>query len=167
MTIEYTLATTDDLPRVLEIYNQTIACRYITSDLAPVSMADRQEWFDSHLNDDKHPIWVVKTDEKVVGWCSFSVFYGRVAYAQTVEVSIYLDSQYQQKGLGSQVIEFLKSQMSTRGIKTLLAFIFKGNQPSINCFLKNGFEIWGDLPNIADMQTHHESLCILGYHAKS
>ena len=36
------LAAIDDLPRIVEIYNQSIAGKQATADLQPVSVADRQ-----------------------------------------------------------------------------------------------------------------------------
>ncbi|MFO1382689.1 MAG: hypothetical protein U1E92_03830 [Moraxella osloensis] len=43
------LAAIDDLPRIVEIYNQSIAGKQAAQrDLRPVSMADRQAWFDAH-----------------------------------------------------------------------------------------------------------------------
>ena len=38
-----------DLAAIVAIYNQTIACRHITSDLAPINVADRQLLFEFHL----------------------------------------------------------------------------------------------------------------------
>lgn len=44
----FTYATINDLPEIVQIYNQTIAGRKATADLEPVSVADRIEWFKQH-----------------------------------------------------------------------------------------------------------------------
>ena len=47
-------------------------------------------------------------------------------------------------------------------IKTILGFIFSHNEPSIKLFKHFGFEVWGQLPNIATLDNIDRSLSILG-----
>ena len=53
------LAAIDDLPRIVEIYNQSIAGKQATADLQPVSVADRQAWFDAHTGN--RPLVIAQT----------------------------------------------------------------------------------------------------------
>ena len=153
-----------DPAAIVAIYNQTIACRHITSDLAPISVADRQQWFEFHLASERYPIWSVRDqNENIIGWATLSPFYGRPAYQITAEASFYLDKSVQGRGIGSKVVEFLQQQMQPLQLTTLLGFVFKGNPASVGVLQKCGFEIWGELPNIADMQLHKETLLLLGY----
>ncbi|STZ75385.1 Putative phosphinothricin acetyltransferase YwnH [Bergeriella denitrificans] len=48
--MQYTIseARQQDLPAIVEIYNSTVATRQSTADLSPVSVAERQVWFDAH-----------------------------------------------------------------------------------------------------------------------
>ncbi|RIY33506.1 GNAT family N-acetyltransferase [Psittacicella gerlachiana] len=164
MTHQFVLAQPHMLSRIVEIYNQNIASRLVTADLEEVTVAQRQAWFDFHNTNPSYPLWVVlDAQEQIMGWFSLSPFYGRMAYRATAEVSIYLDEQARGKGLGSQIIAFLKEQMPVLGLNTLLAFIFRKNVPSINAFLRHKFKIWGDLPNVANMETHLETLVIMGF----
>lgn len=163
VSIQIEKAQAQDLAQIVAIYNQTIASRHITSDLAPVSVADRQGWFDFHLNSVRHPIWSVRADNQLIGWATLSPFYGRPAYDITAEASFYLDNQAKGKGIGTQVVQFLQQQMQPLQFSTLLAFVFKGNPASIGVLQKCGFQQWGELPNIADMQQHKETLLLLGY----
>jgi phosphinothricin acetyltransferase len=48
------------------------------------------------------------------------------------------------------------------GIKTLIGYIFSHNEPSLRLFRSFGFEEWGKLPNIADMDGKEYSLSIVG-----
>ncbi|MGV6988113.1 N-acetyltransferase family protein [Testudinibacter sp. P80/BLE/0925] len=163
-TIRIEKAQAQDLAQIVAIYNQTIASRRITSDLAPISVADRQAWFDFHRNSVRHPIWAVRnTQDQLIGWASLSPFYGRPAYDITAEASFYLDNQAKGKGIGTQVVRFLQQQMQPLHYSTLLAFVFKGNPASVGVLQKCGFQQWGELPNIADMQQHKETLLLLGY----
>lgn len=98
----------------------------------------------------------------MVAWLSFSNFYGRPAYAGTAEISIYLAKSEQGKGLGSQLMMFAEAQAPKLNITTLLGFIFSHNAPSIRLFEKHGFQKWGELPHIAEMDGTQYSLTILG-----
>ncbi|MDO5059307.1 MAG: GNAT family N-acetyltransferase, partial [Neisseria sp.] len=82
-------AVQTDLPEIVAIYNSTIAARSSTADLTPVSVADRQAWFDAHGGN--RPLYVVKNDNgEVIGWGSFSDYYPREAYRITAEISLYI-----------------------------------------------------------------------------
>ena len=86
-------AEQQDLPRIVAIYNTTIASRMVTADTSSVSVESRQKWFDEH-SPSKRPLWLVEDENNsILGWVSFQSFYGRPAYDATVEISIYLDEQ--------------------------------------------------------------------------
>ncbi|MGL4518499.1 MAG: GNAT family N-acetyltransferase [Phocaeicola sp.] len=155
-------AKQEDLPRIVEIYNSTVASRVVTADTEPVSIASKQRWFDEHTPD-KRPLWVVQNSEQeIIAWVSFQSFYGRPAYDATVEVSIYLAPLERGKGLGKQLLQYCIEQAPTYGIKTLLGFIFSHNEPSLKLFERFGFEAWAQLPNIAELDGIERSLTILG-----
>lgn len=155
-------ALQEDLPRIVAIYNTTIASRMVTADTSPVSVASRQKWFDDH-NPSKRPLWMVEDETgHILGWASFQSFYGRPAYDATVEISIYIDEHYRGKGLGRQILQHCIDRAPAFGVHTLLGFIFAHNVPSISLFKKMGFQEWAHLPNIAILDEQERSLKILG-----
>ncbi|MTV81457.1 GNAT family N-acetyltransferase [Secundilactobacillus folii] len=166
MKISFKYAKKKDLPTITAIYNQVIPSRMATADLDPVSVESKQDWF-AAFDPQKRPIWVLKDDGKIAGWVSLESFYGRPAYLHTTEISIYIDKKYRHKGLGQQALEFVFGQLKTLDIDTLVAFIFHHNVPSLGLFKKNGFETWGHLPNVAEMDGQLRSLDILGRRFKN
>lgn len=151
-----------DLPRIVDIYNSTVASRLVTADTSPVSVDSRQKWFDEH-DASKRPLWLVEDDQSnILGWVSFQSFYGRPAYDATVEISIYLDEQQRGKGLGKQILRYCINRAPELGVHTLLGFIFAHNTPSISLFEKMGFQEWAHLPDIATLDGVERSLKILG-----
>ncbi|MGB3107667.1 GNAT family N-acetyltransferase [Sphingobacterium siyangense] len=159
-------AAQHDLPRIVEIYNSTIASRMVTADTAPVSVTSRQKWFDEH-NASKRPLWLIEDENnQILGWVSFQSFYGRPAYDATVEISIYLDEQQRGRGLGKQILQYCIDKAPDLGVHTLLGFIFAHNLPSIALFEKMGFREWANLPNIATLDQEERSLKILGIRIK-
>lgn len=155
-------ATLDDLPKIVEIYNSTVASRLVTADLDPVSVDSKLAWF-YHHNSEFRPLWMVEDSFKnTIGWVSFQDFYGRPAYHKTAEISIYIDEKFRGKGYGRQILELSIEKCPSLQIENLLAFIFSHNLPSLTLFEKFGFKLWGNLKNIAEMDGEKRSLIILG-----
>lgn len=154
-------ANENDLPAIVAIYNASIPGRMATADLEPVSVASRINWF-KNRSSVKHPLWVIETGEVIMGWLSFQPFYGRPAYQATAEVSIYIATKYQKQGLGKKLLKEAIRQSPNLGLKTLIGFIFGHNEASLKLFEKFGFERWGDMPKIADIDGLERDLVILG-----
>lgn len=162
MKFKYSDATLEDLPKIVEIYNSTVSSRVVTADTEPVTIEGRINWFNEH-NSKSRPLWMVRNfNSEVVGWVSFQSFYGRPAYAATVEVSIYLDTAMRGKGYGKEILQYAIDTAGQLGIKTLLGFIFEHNLPSLKLFENLGFQEWASLPNIALLDGVERGLKILG-----
>ena len=158
----YRDALENDLEKIVEIYNSTVSSRMVTADTELVSIESRQKWYQDHIPD-KRPLWVIEdTEKKIIGWVSFESFYGRPAYDGTVEISIYIDEGQRGKGLGKSVLQYCIDNATKFGTKTLLAFIFSHNEPSLKLFRYFGFEDWATLPNIALLDGQERGLKILG-----
>jgi L-amino acid N-acyltransferase YncA len=158
--MQYRIATIEDLPDIVSIYNSTIASRMVTADLEEITAESRLEWF--HHHNEKRPLWVVEEDSHILGWISLEPFYGRAAYDKTVEVSIYLHADTRGKGLGKNMLQFVLDQAEVLDFKTVLGFVFGHNQPSIKLFEKFGFTPWANMPNIAELDGVERDLIILG-----
>ena len=156
-------AVAADLPAVVAIYNASIPGRMATADVAPVSVADREAWF-ADFSPDRRPLWIFPgpDDGRVVGWLSLRSFYGRPAYAETVEVGVYIDPRAQRRGVGRQLLKHAIDEAPRLGIATLLAFTFAHNAPSLGLFQSFGFETWGELPRVARLDGVARDLLILG-----
>ena len=158
----YRDASHSDLEQIVAIYNTTIASRLVTADTEVVSVESRIPWFEEH-SPDRRPLWIVENEaEETVGWVSFQSFYGRPAYDGTVEISIYLSPEKRGLGYGKQILKDSIDRAPKLGVKTLLAFIFAHNEPSLQLFYKMGFTDWGDFPRIAEMDGKEYGLKILG-----
>lgn len=155
------IANREDLPAVVDIYNSTIASRMVTADTEPVTPEERLNWFLNHT--EARPLYIVENEQgDITGWVSFEAFYGRPAYNKTAEVSIYLHEDHRGKGAGSAVLEKALEAAPKLGIRSLMAFIFAHNEPSIKLFKKYGFTEWGHFPGIAEMDGIRYDLKILG-----
>jgi len=166
-------ASKEDLAEVLAIYNQSIPGKQATANLTLVTLEERTAWFDEHLDSSTRPIYVVKalpegdadrqsTKLPIVAWGSFSDLYARTAYHISTEISIYLNQDYQSKGLGSLLTRWMLTQAPSLGIRNIVALIFAHNQPSLGLFRKLGFEQWGYMPEVCDMDGFIADVVMLG-----
>ncbi|MCI1985109.1 MAG: GNAT family N-acetyltransferase [Lactobacillus sp.] len=163
MATTFSIATPADLPAIVAIYNQAIPGRLATADLEPVSVASKQAWFDTY-DAKSRPLWKILVAGQLAGWVGLEDFYGRPAYRQTAEISIYIDNHFHHQGLGQQALDYVVSQLPRLDLNTLVAFIFAHNTPSQGLFQKNGFSRWAHLPDVALMDDNWRSLDILGRH---
>ncbi|MCA0756132.1 GNAT family N-acetyltransferase [Paenibacillus sp. N4] len=156
-------AVPDDLARIVEIYNSTVASRMVTADLEPASTESKQAWFDDHSADFR-PLWVLRTEAggDIAAWFSFQSFYGRPAYNATAEISIYIAEEYRGQGIGSVLLQRAIEKAPRLGLHTLLGFVFGHNEPSLALLRKFGFGQWGHLPKVAVLDGVERDLIILG-----
>jgi len=161
MTVDFNYAQQRDLEKIVKTYNATVASRLITADLEEVSVESKQAWFDTH-NTESRPLWLVLCDDKYAGWMSFNSFYGRPAYSGTVELSIYLEENFQSRGLGKVCLKKAIDIAPQLSINNLLGFIFGHNIKSLNLFHKFGFKDWAHFPGVANMDGIFRDLIIVG-----
>ncbi len=166
MPYSHRIARADDLPAIVFIYNSTVASRQATADTEPVTVDSRRRWFCEHDSQNR-PLWVALDSDAnipgdIAGWLSFSSFYGRPAYAGTVELSIYIHEAARRKGLGQYLLREAIRFAPTISANTLLGFVFGHNTPSLRLFASFGFEQWGKLPRVATLDRTDRDLIILG-----
>jgi L-amino acid N-acyltransferase YncA len=154
-------ATIADLPAIIEIYNTSIPGRMATADLEPVTVASRMEWFAAHTSA-RRPLWVLEIDDRIAAWLSLRSFYGREAYQHTVEIGVYVLPDYHRQHFGDRLLSKTIDTAPSLDIKTLVAFIFAHNYPSLNLFNKHNFQQWGYLPQVAQLNGIDRDLIILG-----
>ena len=155
-------AVPTDLAAIVAIYNAAVPSRMAAADLEPISIDSRRFWFYEH-KPDYRPIWVMEVDGTPVGWLSFQSFFGRPAYHKTAEISIYVAPAYHRCGVGRQLLSHAIRQSPSLEIKTLVSFIFAHNKPSLKLFENFGFQRWGYLPTVAELDAVERDLVIMGY----
>ena len=97
-----------------------------------------------------------------MGWLGLRSFYGRPAYHRTVEVAVYVAPPAARQGIGRTLLAHAVGESPSRGIETILAFVFGHNAPSVALFRQAGFSEWGRLPRVAELDQVERDLLILG-----
>ena len=156
------LAQREDLPEIVAIYNSTVASRQATADLQPVSVAEREAWFAAHQCEHR-PLYVVRdVSGCLMAWASLSDYYPRAAYHRTAEVSIYIHAQHRGAGLGKWLLGEMIRRAPALGVHKLVAVIFAHNAASMALFRGLGFEVWGRLPEVCDLDGMLADVVLLG-----
>lgn len=155
-----------DLPRIVEIYNESIPGGWSTADTRPVTVESRLEWF-AERDPNRRPIWVAESETDgsgsniVVGWISLTSFYrGRPAYDATAEISVYIAAAWQRQGIGRRLKEAMIARCPALGVTTLVSMHFDHNPATERLNRELGFVRAGHLEEIALVQGQKRGLVI-------
>ncbi len=107
-----------------------------------------QSWSESHL---KHSRIAGFINNEMAGWAALTPVSSRCVYAGVAEVSIYIATQHQGKGIGYQLLNELVKSSEKNGLWTLQAGIFPENTGSIRLHEKCGFRVIGYREKIGQM----------------
>lgn len=133
----------NDGPRVLEIYKMGIDSKNATFETVVPS------WTDWDLKHHKHSRFVFIENEKILGWIALSPSSARKVYEGVAEVSVYVDTNYLKKGIGSQLMKEVIKASEINGIWTLYSSVFPENRATIKLHEKFGFRLVGIRERIA------------------
>lgn len=134
------LATADDLPAILAIYNDVIATSTAVFALQPVDLADRRAWFEARLAGG-YPVLVAVQEGQVRGFSSFGEFRGAWSgYRYSVEHSVHVHRDHRGRGLGKALVQGLFEPARALGKHVMIGGIDAANVASIGMHESLGFE---------------------------
>ena len=106
---------------IVRIYNQAVLEGTQTADVEIVSLNDKLHWLKQHTGD-HYVIYVANIEDEVVGYLALSPYrFGRSLFTETAEISYYIDTDNQRKGIGTKLISHAISQCSELKITALIA----------------------------------------------
>ncbi|MDO6446905.1 GNAT family N-acetyltransferase [Colwellia sp. 1_MG-2023] len=128
-----------DAQQIANIYNYYIEKTVITFEEQLVSANDIQARIEKIKKADH--IWLVaEFDSQIVGYAYSAPWRDRSAYRYASEVSVYLSSDSQGKGIGSLLYQSLFEQLKLTQIKILIGGITLPNEASVAIHEKFGME---------------------------
>jgi len=131
-------AETDDLPGIVEIYNEVIATSTAVYSQDPVSVDDRREWMAARAQLG-YPVLVAALGAKVLGFASFGDWRAWPGYRYTVEHSVHIRAGERGQGTGRALVESLFPLASALGKHVMIGGIDASNQASIRFHERLGF----------------------------
>jgi L-amino acid N-acyltransferase YncA len=122
-----------DWQAIAEIYKRGVDTGFATFE---TELPSWEQWDNSHLRAGRLAAWM---ENNILGWAALSSVSNRCVYGGVAEVSVYVDTQYNGKGIGTQLLERLISESENEGVWTLQSSIFRENEASIQLHKKMGF----------------------------
>ena len=140
-------ANHEDLPAIVEIYNEGGVATSASYDVEPVTLEDRAAWFE-RLRNQGHPVLVLEENGRVVGFASYGSFRDKAAYLHTVEHSVYVAEGSRSNGVGRMLLCALLDHARGRGVHVMLGVLDADNTASRAFHKSLGFIESAVLPEV-------------------
>ena len=131
-------ADENDLPAMLEIYNDIIANTTAVWHEEPHTLEMRREWF-TQKKQQGYPIFVATENEKLAGFSTIGPFRPWWGYRYTVENSVYVAAGSRGKGIANLLMQPLIDAAKELKLHAIVAGIEASNEASITLHKKFGF----------------------------
>jgi len=133
-------AEASDLSALAGIYDHYIVHSTITFDLEPLGTEGWRAWFESFDLHGRHRLFVADAGRGAIGYSSSRSFRPKGAYATSVETSVYLDPDWQGRGLGARLYTALFDALASEDVHRAYAGITLPNPSSLALHQRFGFE---------------------------
>jgi len=131
-------ANEDDVPAILDIYNEVIINTTAVYSEKPHTLQMRLDWYRDRVNN-KFPVYVAEIDGVVAGFSSYGHFRVWPCYRYTVEISVYVERYYRGKGVSKILLGALIDRAKEMNIHAIIAGISADNEISIKLHQSFGF----------------------------
>jgi len=132
-------ALIEDLPQLLDIYNDIILHTTAVYDYEPHTLEMRKQWFETKQQTG-FPVFVAEDNGEIVGFSSIGPFRAWAAYKFSVENSIYVKDGIRGKGIGKILLPPIIDASKQLGMHTIIAGIDASNESSLHLHKSFGFE---------------------------
>jgi L-amino acid N-acyltransferase len=129
----------NDLPRILEIYNDAVLHLTASYDEEPHTLSMRREWWREHQAEGLPVLVAEDPAAGVIGWSSLSRFRPRIGYRFSVEDSIYIAPDWRNRGIGKLLLPPLIQDAHAMGMHAILAGIDSESKASLRLHAHFGF----------------------------
>jgi len=135
------LASLDDAPAILAIYNVEVGNHTSTFDLVPRTLDEQRRWISDRSG--AFSAVVASLGDEVVGFASLSPYKERAAYRTTVEDSVYVSRNHPRLGIGRTLMDHVIGIAADSGFHSIVARIETGGTASRQLHAACGFELVG------------------------
>jgi len=134
-------ATEEDVPAILDIYNDAILNSTATFDIEPQTLAGKLTWLRETTF--PHVVLAAEREGEIVGWACLRPFRQKAAYRFTAENSVYVRADCVGQGIGSLLMKPLLEAATDNGFRTVIAGIAGDNPASVRLHERFGFGLVG------------------------
>ncbi|CAN5622075.1 GNAT family N-acetyltransferase [soil metagenome] len=128
----------EDAAQIAELYNFYVKNTHHTFETEPLNVSEMQKRI-AEISEN-YPYLVAENDDEILAYAYAAKYKSRLAYQHSVEVSVYVKNNVQQKGIGTELYEKLFDELSQKDIHAIIAGVALPNEASIRLHEKFGFE---------------------------
>ena len=132
-------ATENDLPQILDIYNDIIANTTAVYYYEPHTLEMRQQWF-AERKQQGFPVFVVEEDGQILGMSTIGPFRVPTAYKYSVENTVHVAAHARGKGIGKLLMPPIIEAARELKQHTIIAGIDASNEVSLHLHKSFGFK---------------------------
>jgi L-amino acid N-acyltransferase len=147
VSVRTRLVELSDAEAIREIYNVEVLDSTVTMDMVPRTREQQFGWVQAHQGAHGAIVAVdvdpVTGDDRIIGFASISPYRNRPAYSGSVENSVYVHREHQNRGVGRILLDDVLFLAQESGFHTCLARIMAGHEASIRLHASRGFELVG------------------------
>ncbi|HOC13408.1 MAG TPA: N-acetyltransferase family protein [Propionicimonas sp.] len=140
-------ARPEDLPALLEIYNDSVVRDTASWDLLPWSPVQHAEWYATKV-EHGWPVLVAEVDGEVAGYATYGQFRPKAGFTLSMEHSVYLRPAFQGRGLGRALMTAIIAAARENGVHVLIGGLSADNDASFALHRSLGFVEVGRLPEV-------------------
>ena len=159
--LEINSIQTSEIHDIAEILNHAIDER-ANAYLHPIQGNDVLDWFKNYYQSSQ-AFLICESNQKIVGWGGLSAYRnGREALRYCNEITFYVHRGFRGRGVAQSLLIELEEIVVQDNIKHLVAILLDSNSKSQSLLSKNGFKVWGRLPNIVQFEDAEVSHLYMG-----
>lgn len=147
MTIERRDATLDDLPAIMDIYNDAVLNTTAIWNEVLVDLDNRKDWFEARKARG-FPVIVAIRNGAVAGYASYGDWRAFDGYRHTREHSVYVHKDARGAGIGKLLMQSLIEHAAANGVHVLIGAIESENMASIRLHERLGFRVAGQYSEV-------------------
>lgn len=141
-------ATEQDLPAILEIYNEVLLNTTAAYVFEPHTLEMRQRWFHD-LRSAGWPVIVSEENGVVTGFGNIATFRNKPGYRYTGEHTLHVHADHRGKGIGRALLQALITEAHRCELRALVGAIDSENTISLQLHAECGFVETGRMPQVA------------------
>ena len=135
------LATLEDAPAIMAIYNVEVESHTSTFDLVTRTLDEQRTWLAQRSG--AFSAVVASIGDEVVGFASLSPYKERAAYRTTVEDSVYVSRDHPRLGIGRTLMDHVIGIAADSGFHSIVARIEASGTASRALHESCGFQLVG------------------------
>ena len=147
MALEVQAAQEEDLPALVDIYNDVIATSTAIYSSQPVTLAERRRWWQARIAQG-YPLLIARDAQGVAGFATFGDFRAGTGYRFTVEHSVHVRADGRRRGTGTQLLQALFPYAAALGKHIMIAGVDAASAGSLRFHERLGFTQVGRLREV-------------------